>query len=66
MKSKMQAGGKKRSNNKKGTKKRKMNEYFKRMTNARKSGAESFKYRGKTYKRNVSKKNPEMVFYKKA
>ena len=27
-----------------------MNDYFKKMTKARKSGASSFKYNGKTYK----------------
>ena len=40
-----------------------MNEYFKKMNAARKSGAKSFTYKGKTY---VSKKSKTgMLIYKK-
>ena len=40
-----------------------MNEYFKKMNKARKSGAKSFAYKGKTY---VSKKSKTgMLIYKK-
>jgi len=43
--------------------KRKMNEFFKKMTAAKKSGASSFTYKGKTY---VSKKTKTgMTIYKK-
>ena len=43
--------------------KRKMNEYFTKMTKARKAGASSFVYNGKTY---VSKKSKTgMLIYKK-
>lgn len=43
--------------------KRKMNAYFTKMTKARKSGASSFVYNGKTY---VSKKSKTgMLIYKK-
>jgi len=42
---------------------RKMNEYFKKMVKAKKSGAKSFVYNGKTY---VSKKSKTgMLIYKK-
>ena len=40
--------------------------FFDLMLESKRLGAESFQYRGKTYKRKVSKKNPKMVFYKKA
>ena len=40
--------------------------FFDLMLESKKLRAESFKYKGKTYKRKVSKKNPKMVFYKKA
>ena len=44
-------------------KKRKMNEYFKTMNKARKSGAKSFIYKGNTY---VGKKSKTgMLVYKK-
>jgi len=43
--------------------KRKMNEYFKKMIKAKKSGAKSFVYKGNTY---VGKKSKTgMVVYKK-
>ena len=42
---------------------KKMNEYFKKMTKAKKSGAESFEYNGNTY---VSQKNKKgKTVYKK-
>jgi len=42
---------------------RKMNEFFKKMVKAKKSGAKSFVYNGKTY---VSKKSKTgMLIYKK-
>jgi len=39
-----------------------MNEYFKKMNKARKSGASSFKYNGKTYK--AKKTKTGMIVYK--
>ena len=43
--------------------KRKMNEFFKKMVKAKKSGAKSFTYKGKTY---VGKKSKTgMMVYKK-
>ena len=66
-------GGKKRKKMKKGGKKRKvtkgkkMNEFFKLLIDAKKKNAESFVYKGKTYKKKVgTKKNPKLVVYKKA
>ena len=57
--------GKKRM--KKSRKGKKMNEFFKLLIKAKKSGAPSFVYKGKTYKRKVgTKKNPKLVIYKKA
>lgn len=44
--------------------KRKMNDFFKKMTAAKKSGAASFKYNGKTYKKKKTKTG--LVIYKKA
>jgi len=42
---------------------KKMNEFFKKMVKAKKSGAKSFTYKGKTY---VSKKSKTgMVIYKR-
>mgnify|MGYP005742534985 CR=1 FL=1 len=70
-----QMGGKKgktskksKTKAKKGTRKRKkMNEFFKLLIDAKKKNAESFVYKGKTYKRKVgTKKNPKLVVYKKA
>ena len=44
-----------------------MNEFFKLLIDAKKKNAESFVYKGKTYKRKVgTKKNPKLVVYKKA
>ena len=40
--------------------------FFDLMLESKRLGAESFQYKGKTYKRKVSNKNPKMVFYKKA
>tara|TARA_B100000524_G_scaffold261759_1_gene142600 strand:+ start:182 stop:508 length:327 start_codon:yes stop_codon:yes gene_type:complete len=53
---------------KKGTRKgKKMNEFFKLLIAAKKKNAESFVYKGKTYKKKVgTKKNPKLVVYKKA
>ena len=47
-----QDGGRRRKTAKKGKKgkKRKLNEFFKVMLKAKKAGAASFKYKGKTYK----------------
>ena len=45
-------------------KKRKMNAYFKMMLKAKKSGAKSFKYKGKTFK--AKKTKTGMTIYKKA
>ena len=61
-------GGKKRKGKKrKGTKGKKMNEFFKLLIDAKKKNAESFVYKGKTYKKKVgTKKNPKLVVYKKA
>ncbi len=57
--------GKKRM--KKSRKGKKMNEFFKLLIKAKKSGAPSFVYKGKTYKKKVgTKKNPKLVIYKKA
>ena len=42
----------------------KLNEYFKKMLEAKKKNKPSFKYKGSTYKRSVSKKT-KMVVYKK-
>ena len=44
--------------------KRKMNEYFKLMTQARKSDASTFQYKGNTYKQFTAKTGLKM--YKKA
>ena len=44
-----------------------MNEFFKLLIAAKKKNAESFVYKGKTYKKKVgTKKNPKLVVYKKA
>jgi len=44
-------------------KKRKMNDYFKKMTSAKKKGLKSFVYKGTTY---VGKKHPRLgMIYKK-
>ena len=40
--------------------------FFDLMLESKKLGVQSFQYKGKTYKRKVSNKNPKMVFYKKA
>ena len=57
--------GKKRM--KKSRKGKKMNEFFKLLIKAKNSGAPSFVYKGKTYKKKVgTKKNPKLVIYKKA
>ena len=70
-----QMGGKKGKTSKKSKKKakkgtrkgKKMNEFFKLLIDAKKKNAESFVYKGKTYKRKVgTKKNPKLVVYKKA
>lgn len=70
-----QGGGKRGKTSRKGKKrmkktrkgKKKMNEFFKLLIKAKKSGAPSFVYKGKTYKRKVgTKKNPKLVVYKKA
>ena len=48
----------------KSKKKRKVNQFFKLMLAAKKSGAASFKYKGKTYK---GRKHPRLgMIYKKA
>ena len=44
--------------------KRKMNEYFKKMTQARKEGKKSFTYKGNTYK--ASKAKTGLLVYKKS
>lgn len=71
----LQTGGKKGKTSKKskkaakkGTRKgKKMNEFFKLLIDAKKKNAESFVYKGKTYKKKVgTKKNPKLVVYKKA
>jgi hypothetical protein len=60
-KSKSMKGGKKK---KKKTRKRKLNPFFKLMLAAKKTGAPSFKYKGKTYK---GKKHHRLgMIYKKA
>jgi len=47
--------------------KRGMNEFFKLLLKAKKTGAAFFKYKGKTYKKKVgTKKNKKLVVYKKA
>ena len=47
--------------------KRGMNEFFKLLLKAKKTGAAFFKYKGKTYKKKVgTKKNKKLVIYKKA
>ena len=57
--------GKKRM--KKSRKGKKMNEFFKLLIKAKKSGAPSFVYKGNTYKKKVgTKKNPKLIIYKKA
>ena len=62
----MKKGGKKRKK-RKGTKGKKMNEFFKLLIAAKKKNADSFVYKGKTYKKKVgTKKNPKLVVYKKA
>ena len=70
-----QTGGKKGKTSKKSKKKakkgtrkgKKMNEFFKLLIDAKKKNAESFVYKGKTYKKKVgTKKNPKLVVYKKA
>ena len=54
----------KRKTKKKRGKKRKLNPYFKLMLAAKKKGADSFKYKGRTYK---GKKHPRLgMIYKKA
>ena len=72
---KLKMGGKKGKTSKKSKKKakkgtrkgKKMNEFFKLLIDAKKKNAESFVYKGKTYKRKVgTKKNPKLVVYKKA
>ena len=40
-----------------------MNEYFRKMTAAKKSGAASFEYKGKTYVKKTTKTG--MIIYKK-
>lgn len=55
---------KKRTSKKKKGGKRKMNEYFKLMTNARKKNLPSFEYKGSTYKQVTAKTGLKM--YKKA
>tara|TARA_B100001093_G_scaffold144658_1_gene137317 strand:+ start:20041 stop:20367 length:327 start_codon:yes stop_codon:yes gene_type:complete len=62
-------GGKKEAKKGKTAKKgkKKMNEFFKLLLDAKKKNAESFVYKGKTYKKKVgTKKNPKLVVYKKA
>ena len=47
--------------------KRGMNEFFKLLLKAKKTGAAFFKYKGNTYKKKVgTKKNKKLVVYKKA
>ena len=59
------AAAKKGKTAKKG--KRGMNEFFKLLLKAKKTGAAFFKYKGKTYKKKVgTKKNKKLVIYKKA
>ena len=49
------------------TAKRGMNEFFKLLLKAKKTGAAFFKYKGKTYKKKVvTKNNKKLVIYKKA
>ena len=55
---------KKRTSKKKKGGKRKMNEYFKLMTNARKKNLPSFQYKGTTYKQYTMKTG--LKTYKKA
>tara|TARA_B100001063_G_C16545204_1_gene443272 strand:- start:68 stop:409 length:342 start_codon:yes stop_codon:yes gene_type:complete len=62
-----QAGGRKRRGKKGKKSKRKMNEFFRLLIDAKKKNKESFSYKGKTYKRKVgTKKNPKLVVYTKA
>ena len=49
---------------KKGKRSKKMNPYMAALQKARKSGAESFTYEGKTYKKKVSKKGGLTVYSK--
>ena len=53
---------KKSAMKKSGGMKRKVNEYFRLMLAAKKSGASSFKYNGSTY---VAKKHGHLMVYKK-
>ena len=58
--------GKKRQATKKRKGKKKMNEFFKLLIDAKKKVLPSFKYKGSTYKRKVgTKTNKTMVLYKK-
>ena len=62
-----QDGGRKRRGNKGKKSKKKMNEFFRLLIDAKKKNKESFSYKGKTYKKKVgTKKNPKLVVYKKA
>jgi hypothetical protein len=62
----MKKGGKKRKK-RKGTKGKKMNEFFKLLIDAKKKNADSFVYKGKTYKKKIgTKNNSKLVVYKKA
>ena len=54
---------KKSKKSNKSKKKRKMNQFFKLQNAARKKGAKSFAYNGKTYKRATTSKG--LVYYKK-
>jgi len=63
-KRKSMKGGKKKKKGKKKTRKRKLNPFFKLMLAAKKTGAPSFKYKGRTYK---GKKHHRLgMIYKKA
>jgi osmotically-inducible protein OsmY len=71
--SKARRGGAKKSRSTRRTKtrsgggKRKMNAFMKALISAKKGGAGSFQYGGKTYQRHVgTKRNPKFVYYKKA
>jgi|TARA_Y100000992_G_C21115979_1_gene419537 hypothetical protein len=69
MAKKQRATSSKRKGTKSTTKKKgkKMNEFMKTLLDAKKKKLESFKYKGKMYKRHVgTKKNPKFVYYKKA
>ena len=58
--------GKKRQATRKRKGKKKMNEFFKLLIDAKKKVLPSFKYKGSTYKRKVgTKTNKTMVLYKK-